>query len=88
MLKFENWISKLKIEISPHLSRYANCSKQFFEIWGKSHRKEREDPDQLNLDHYMWGTFPDSNVDNFIRILELDWIFITGWSQGLNKTKI
>jgi hypothetical protein len=52
-MKFENWIFKLKIEILPHLVTYVNCSEQMFEIWGKSHGKEREDPSQLNLDHYL-----------------------------------
>ena len=53
ILEFENRISKLKIEISPHLATYVNCSEQTFEIWGKSHRKERENPGQLNLDRYL-----------------------------------
>ena len=52
-MKFENWVFKLKIQIFQYLIRDVDCSEQTFEIWGKSHRKEREDPGQLNLDHYL-----------------------------------
>ena len=52
-MKFENRVFKLKIQIFQHLPWYVDCSEQTFEIWGKSHRKEREDPGQLNLDNYL-----------------------------------